>query len=170
LVLARVGGGGYRVPVTDLLHFDDFAPGQKYPCGTHTITEDEIVAFACEYDPQPQHVDPELAKQSLLGGLAASGWHVGALMMRMAVDNFLSKTASQGSPGVEELRWLKPVRPGDALRFECEVLEVRPSSKPARGFLKTRWSVWRPANDAKAGGDERVMMLVCTLMMGRKTP
>jgi acyl dehydratase len=151
--------------MTALLAFEDFAPGQSYDCGRHTISEDEIVEFAREYDPQPQHTDPEAAKQSILGGLAASGWHVGALMMRMAVDNFLNKTTSQGSPGVEELRWLKPVRPGDALAFKCEVLETRPSSKPHRGFLKTRWSVWRAA-PGKPGGEEQVMMLVCSLMMG----
>jgi acyl dehydratase len=149
--------------MTVLIHFDDFAAGQKYDCGEHTITEAEIVEFAHEFDPQPQHLDPEAAKQSLLTGLAASGWHIGALMMRMTVDNFLSKTASQGSPGVEELRWLKPVRPGDRLRFEAEILETRPSSKPTRGFLKARWSVWRPA----PAGEERVMMLICSLMMAR---
>lgn len=148
--------------MSDLIHFEDFAPGQHYDCGEHTITEAEMVEFAREFDPQPQHLDPEAAKKSLLGGLAASGWHVGGLMMRMAVDNFLSKTTSQGSPGVEELRWLKPVRPGDRLSFDCDVLEVRPSSKPHRGFLKTRWSVWRHG----ATGDEQVMMLVCSLMMG----
>jgi acyl dehydratase len=148
--------------MSGLIHFEDFAPGQVYDAGEHTITEDEIVEFAREYDPQPQHLDAHAAKHSLLGGLAASGWHVGALMMRMAVDNFLSKTASQGSPGVEELRWLKPVRPGDRLRFTCEILETRPSSKPHRGFLKARWTVTR------APGDERVLTLVCSLMMGTR--
>ena len=150
--------------MTQPLHFEDFAPGQVYDAGEHTITEAEIVEFAREFDPQPQHLDPEAAKQSLLGGLAASGWHVGALTMKMMVDNFLSRTTSQGSPGVEELRWLKPVRPGDRLMFDCEVLETRSSSKPHRGFLKARWTVRRTG----ATGDERVMMLVCTLMMGTR--
>src|ERR1041385_8890520 len=122
--------------MTARIYFEDFAAGQVYDCGTHTLTADEIVEFAREYDPQPQHIDPEAAKKSLLGGLAASGWHIGALMMRMAVDNFLNNTSSMGSPGVEELRWLKPARPGDVLRFDCEVLETKPSSKPTRGFLK----------------------------------
>ena len=155
---------------TDRLAFEDFAAGQTYDCGMHTITESEIVEFAREYDPQPQHLDAEAAKHSLLGGLAASGWHVGALMMRMAVDNFLNKTTSQGSPGIEELRWLKPVRPGDRLHFVCEVLETKPSSKPTRGFLKARWSVYRPPPDQGTDGEERVLMLVCTLMMGTRGP
>ncbi len=150
--------------MTQLIAFEDFAAGQSYDCGTHTITESEIVEFAREYDPQPQHIDPEAAKHSLLGGLAASGWHVGALTMQHMVENFLNNTTSQGSPGVEELRWLKPVRPGDRLRFVCDVLETRASSKPTRGFLKARWSVLRPAQD----GEERVMTLVCTLMMGTR--
>lgn len=146
------------------LAFEDFAAGQTYDCGEHSITAGEIVAFACEYDPQPQHTNPEAAKHSLLGGLAASGWHVGALTMKHMVENWLNGTTSQGSPGVEELRWLKPVRPGDRLRFVSEILETKPSSKPTRGFLKARWSVYRAGID----GDERVMMLVCTLMMATR--
>ena len=146
--------------MADLIHFDDFAAGQVFDAGEHTITEAEIVAFAREYDPQPQHLDTHAAKNSLLGGLAASGWHVGAITLRMMVDNFLSKTTSLGSPGVEELRWLKPVRPGDRLKFVCEILETKPSSKPTRGFLKARWTVAR--------GEERVMMLVCSLMMATR--
>lgn len=146
--------------MTTPIYFDDFTAGQKFACGEHTITEAEIVEFAREYDPQPQHTDPQAAKQSLLGGLAASGWHVGAIAMRLMVDNFLSKTASQGSPGVEELRWLKPVRPNDRLRMEAEVLDTRPSESKPRGFVRMRWTMLRQ-------GDERVMTVVTTLMMGR---
>jgi acyl dehydratase len=149
--------------MSDPLYFDDFVVGQEFACGEHTITADEIVEFAREYDPQPQHTDPEAAKQSMLGGLAASGWHLGAIAMRLMVDNLLSRSASLGSPGVEELRWLKPVRPNDRVRMEAEVLETRGSeSKPTRGFVRMRWTMFRVGS----GGDDRVMMVVTTLMMG----
>lgn len=145
----------------DLLTFDDFAPGQKFACGEHTITEDEIVEFAHAYDPQPQHTDPEAAKHSMLGGLAASGWHLGALAMRLVVDNLLARSASLGSPGCEELRWLKPVRPGDRLRMEAEVLDTRASENKPRGFVRMRWTMWR----GPESNNERVMTIVTTLMM-----
>ena len=98
--------------------------------------------FARKFDPQPFHVDEAAAKQSMFGGLIASGWHTCALAMRMMCDAYLLDAASMGSPGVEEIRWLKPVRPGDTLRVRCIVLEARPlESKPHVGLVRNRWEV-----------------------------
>ena len=120
------------------LHFEDFEPGQVYELGTRTVTESEIVAFAREWDPQPFHVDPEAAKESVFGGLIASGWHTGAMWMRMYVDTMLG-SAARGSPGIEELRWLAPVRPGDTLSGRLTVLETTPSAtRPDRGTIRIR--------------------------------
>jgi acyl dehydratase len=151
--------------VTGLLHYEDFAAGQVYDLGTHTMTQDEIVAFAREFDPQPQHLDPEAAKHSILGGLAASGWHLCALAMRMIVEGLLARAASLGAPGVEEVQWRRPVLACDCLRAELEVLETRGSSRPERGFVRVRLSMHRAAKDAP---EERVMMFVSTIMIGRR--
>ena len=121
------------------LTFDDFAPGQEYELGSVTVTQDEIVQFAHRYDPQAFHVDPEAAKESVFGGLIASGWHTGAMWMRLYVDSMLGSSAGQGSPGVEELRWLAPVRPGDTLSGRLTVLETTPSERrPDRGTVRIR--------------------------------
>ena len=118
--------------------FDDFAAGQVYELGSRTVTEDEIVDFARQWDPQTFHVDPEAAKESVFGGLIASGWQTGAIWMRMYVDTMLG-TAARGSPGIEELRWLAPVRPGDTLTGRLTVLEATPSAtKPDRGTIRIR--------------------------------
>ena len=120
------------------LHFEDFESGQVYELGTRTVTETEIVAFAREWDPQPFHTDPEAAKGSVFGGLIASGWQTGAMWMRMYVDTMLG-TAARGSPGIEELRWLVPVRPDDTLSGRLTVLEVTPSAtRPDRGTIRIR--------------------------------
>ena len=120
------------------LHFEDFEPGQVYELGTRPVTESEIVAFAREWDPQPFHTDPEAAKESVFGGLIASGWHTGAMWMRMYVDTMLG-SAARGSPGIEELRWLAPVRPGDTLSGRLTVLEATPSAtRPDRGTIRIR--------------------------------
>jgi acyl dehydratase len=150
--------------MTDLLHFEDFAAGQIYPLGTHILTPEEIIAFAREFDPQPQHLDPEAAGKSMLGGLAASGWHLCALAIRMIVDGLFSRAASLGAPGVEEVQWRRPVRVGDALRLEAEVLETRISSRPDRGYVRMRFNMWRAS---ETGESERVMMFVSTAMLGR---
>ena len=119
------------------LYWEDFEPGRTIELGTRTVTEDEIVAFAREWDPQPFHVDPEAAKGSPFGGLIASGWHTGAMWMRMYVDSLLEGTAAMGSPGIEELRWLAPVRPGDTLTGRLTVLETTPSERrPDRGTVR----------------------------------
>ncbi len=121
------------------LYFDDFAPGQVLELGSVTVTEDEIVEFARRFDPQPFHVDPDAAKESVFGGLIASGWHTGAMWMRLYVDAMLGGASSHGSPGIEELRWLAPVRPGDTLAGRLTVLETTPSERrPDRGTVRIR--------------------------------
>jgi acyl dehydratase len=118
--------------------FEDFAAGQVYELGSRTVTEDELVEFATQWDPQPFHVDPEAAKDSVFGGLIASGWHTGAMWMRMYVDTMLG-SAARGSPGIEELRWLAPVRPGDTLTARLTVLDATPSAtRPDRGTIRIR--------------------------------
>ena len=121
------------------LYFEDFEPGRVYELGSHTVTEQEIVAFGRAWDPQPFHVDPEAAESSPFGGLIASGWHTGSLWMRLYVDSMLGSAAAMGSPGIEELRWLAPVRPGDTLTARLVVLETTPSERhPGRGTLRSR--------------------------------
>ena len=121
--------------------FEDFAAGQVYELGNRTVTEDELVDFARQWDPQPFHVDPEAAKDSVFGGLIASGWQTGAIWMRMYVDTMLG-SAARGSPGIEELRWLAPVRPGDTLSGRLTVLEATPSDRdPTRGTVRIRGEV-----------------------------
>jgi acyl dehydratase len=122
-------------------YLDDFKPGDalEFP-GSHTFTRDEIVAFARQYDPQPFHLDEEAAKRSIYGGLIASGWQTVGVTFRLAVEGLIGRTASMGSPGVDEIRWLRPVRPGDTVRVRAEVLEVRPSqSRPDRGIIRVRY-------------------------------
>lgn len=126
--------------MSDTMYFEDFVVGSRRELGSRLITEDEIVSFATQYDPQPFHVDKEAAKKSIYGGLISSGWMTCAVMMRMLVDNMTSKSASMGSPGVDEIRWLKPVYAGDTLTVFVAVLDKRPSqSKPDRGVVHTKW-------------------------------
>ena len=118
------------------LYFEDFEEGRVFELGEKTLTKEEIVAFAREYDPQPFHVDEEAARGSAFGGLIASGWHTAAIFMRLYADAVLHRAASMGSPGVEDLRWLKPVRPGDTLSATITVLDATPSaSSPGRGTV-----------------------------------
>ena len=120
-------------------YFDDFEPGRVFELGSRTVTAEEIVAFGREFDPQPFHVDEEAAAASIFGGLIASGWHTGAMWMRLYVDALLGGAASLGSPGIEELRWLAPVRPGDTLSARLTVLEATPSERrPDRGTIRSR--------------------------------
>ncbi len=124
------------------LYWEDFTPGSSREFGGVTPTKEEIIHFARQFDPQPFHVDEEAAKRTPFGGLIASGWHTAGLAMRMACDAFWLRAASLGSPGVENLRWTKPVRPGDTLTVRLTVLEARPlQSKPGVGLLKNRWEV-----------------------------
>ena len=117
-------------------YFEDFAVGQTFNLGSRKLEADEIVAFAREYDPQPFHTDERAAAATPFGGLIASGWHTAAVFMRLYCDGLLNDTASLGAPGVDELRWLHPVRPGDTLTGSLTVLETRPSStRPNRGTI-----------------------------------
>jgi acyl dehydratase len=121
------------------IHLDDLAPGQVYPLGRRTLSRDEIVAFARDWDPQPFHLDEAGGEASIYGGLIASGWHTVCVFMRLFADGLLNRAAALGSPGVDEVRWLRPVRPGDILEARVEILEVRPSrSRPDRGTVRAR--------------------------------
>ena len=121
-------------------YFEDFAPGQDIDLGTRTVTEEEIVAFAREYDPQPFHVDRDAAAHSIYGGVIASGWHTCGMMMRMVVDGLLNRSASMGSPGLDGVRWLAPVRAGDTLNVRYQTVQVKASrSKPDRGVVWSKW-------------------------------
>ncbi len=117
-------------------YFEDFHPGDVLPIGERQITKDEIIEYASVYDAQPFHTDEEAAKKLMLGGLSASGWHTACVIMRMNYDSWLNETASLGAPGIDELRWVKPVRPGDRLRGRLEILDARVSkSRPQVGLV-----------------------------------
>ena len=123
-------------------YLEDFRPGEEFEIGTTTVSRDEIVDFGRRYDPQPFHVDEEAARQSIYGGLIASGWHTAAMMMRVVVDGLVKGTVTMGSPGTDEIRWLKPVRPGDTLSVKAHILDVVPSrSKADRGHVRSRYEV-----------------------------
>lgn len=124
------------------LYWEDFTPGRVFELGSVTVSEDEILDFGRRFDPQPFHTDPEAAAESPFGGLIASGWHTGSLWMRLYVDAVLADSDSRGSPGVEEVRWRAPVRPGDTLSGRVEVVDAQPSSKdPTRGTVFTESSM-----------------------------
>ena len=126
-----------------MLYLEDFEPDQVIELGSRSVTKEEIIAFAKQYDPQPFHIDEEAAVDTIYGGIIASGWHTVCLFMRLLVDGLLSNAASMGSPGVDEVRWLKPVRPGDVLTARGVVHEVIPSrSKPDRGVLRTTYEMF----------------------------
>jgi acyl dehydratase len=121
------------------LTFEDFPAGHFGTYGPRRVTREEILAFAAEFDPQPMHLDEAAASRSMLQGLSASGWHLCSIMMRMMFDGFIGRTASLGSPGVNELRWLAPLRPGDDLTLDVEVAEARVSrSRPSTGIVTLR--------------------------------
>jgi acyl dehydratase len=124
-------------------YFEDFKAGEVTELGPVSVSEEEIIEFASRFDPQPFHIDPEAAKSSAFGGLIASGWHTTALFMGMFVRGILLDSASMGSPGVEEIRWTAPVRPGDRLTGRVTVTDVQPSSKnPNRGTVFTTSEVF----------------------------
>src|ERR1041384_8800300 len=118
------------------LTFEDFPPGHFGGFGPRHVTREEILAFAAEFDPQPMHLDEAAANASMLKGRSGSGWHLGSLMMRMLFDGFIGRTASLGSPGVNEMRWMSPLRPGDDLTLDVDVTEARVSkSRPETGIV-----------------------------------
>jgi acyl dehydratase len=119
-------------------YFEDYAEGAVFTAGAMPVTEADIIDFARKYDPQEMHTDPEAASRGYFGGLIASGWHTGAMMMRLFADNFLSPVSSVASPGLDELRWLKPVRPGDVLSLRVTILQTRRSrSRPEQGIVRS---------------------------------
>jgi acyl dehydratase len=137
-------------------YFEDYVPGLTVDCGSFTMSEEDIVAFAVKYDPQPFHVDPVGAKEGPFAGLIASGWHTTSMMMRQLVDHWISPESSLGAAGIDEIRWPKPVRPGDTLHVQATILERRRSaSKPDRGIIKTRAELTNQDGDV-------VMTLIAT--------
>lgn len=129
-------------------YFDDFRPGETIHLGTVPISEEEIITFARQFDPQPFHVDPEAAARSRFGGLIASGWQTTGLFMRLYARTVLNTTVSLGSPGVDQIRWPNPVRPGDRLAGRWTVLECRPSrSRPDRGVIRSRGEMFNQNGD-----------------------
>ncbi len=124
------------VPIKER-YFEDYQAGEVLEGGHHLVTREEIVAFASRYDPQPFHLDDAAGRDSIYGGLIASGWMTCSIVMRMLVDHVMSAVSSMGSPGIDELRWLRPVRPGDRLRVRVTVTEAhRSSSRPDRGIIR----------------------------------
>jgi acyl dehydratase len=123
-----------------MIWWEDFKVGERSEMGRHTFSAEEIVAFAKQFDPQPFHTDPEAARASAFGGLIASGWHTCAIGMRLMVEQYIGRTVSLGSPGIEDIRWFKPVRAGDTLTYSRTVTESRASaSRAGVGLVKHRW-------------------------------
>ena len=144
------------------LHWEDFKLGAVAVYGPRLVTREEIVAFAAEFDPQPMHLDEAAASATMLGGLGASGWHTCCLLMRMIADGFMLDSSSMGGPGIEEVRWLKPLRPGTRIRIRSTVLESRASnSRPEMGLVKFLFEMLDEA-------DATLTTLSTTLMFGRR--
>ena len=124
-------------------YWEDFTPGRVFETATRTLSEEDIVRFAREYDTQTYHTDAEVARSSPFGGLIASGWQTASVGMRLMCDCYLLETSCVGSPGMDELRWTKPVRPGDTLRMRSTVIEAKPSGKqPNRGTVQFHWEIF----------------------------
>jgi acyl dehydratase len=153
---------GDMMPGPAPLYLEDLAVGQTFRSGTVTVDPVRLKAFASEFDPQPFHLDEQAAGASLFGGLVASGWHTAALSMRLLVEGELRVAGGLVGAGVEDLRWPRPVRPGDTLRVESEVLEVRPSrSRPDRGIVRVR-------STTLDQDDRPVMVQVASLIVPRR--
>jgi len=145
-------------------YWEDMPVGSTRDLGSITPTAEEIVAFATQFDPQPFHLDEEAAKQSVFGGLCASGWHTCSMAMRLMVTNFLLESSSQGSPGLENIKWLKPVFPGDTLRLQHTVVESRPMTKRLDvGLVRTVWAMFNQRG-------EQVLHMEGYGMFRRRTP
>ena len=135
--------------MADITYFwEDMAVGQVRDLGTISPSREEIIAFASQFDPQPFHLDDAAGEASVFGGLCASGWHTCAMAMRLMVTNFLSQTSSLGSPGLENIRWTKPVYPGDTLRLQSSVLETKPMGRrPDVGMTRNLWEMFNQHGD-----------------------
>jgi acyl dehydratase len=146
------------------LYWEDFNTGRVFEGGPRRVTRDEIVEFAAEFDPQPFHLDEAAARASMFGGLAASGWHGCCILMRMIVDAFVGNSSSMGAPGIDEVKWLVPIRPDDQLSLRATVLDTRASqSKPDRGFVKFSFELFN-------GSGARVLAMTTSMMYGRRNP
>jgi acyl dehydratase len=147
----------------EMLYLEDLKPGLRFTTHSHPLTEDEIMAFARQYDPQPFHIDPLAARHSFFGGLAASGWHTAAITMRLQVESGLPLAGGMIGASVE-LSWPRPTRPGDSLHVESEILEVTPSrSKPDRGFITLK-------SETKNQKGEVVQLQTSKLLVWRRKP
>ena len=136
--------------MSDLLHYEDFPEGHVIPLGTYHLSKEEVIAYAREWDPQPFHLDEEAAKNSVLGGLAASGWQSSAILVRLAVDAYANTSAAMASSGMEEAKWLKPVYAGETLTGRATVLSRRVSAKrPEMGILKMKFELMTTAGEPK---------------------
>jgi acyl dehydratase len=145
------------------LAFQDFTPGRVFEHGPRRLPRDEMIAFAAEFDPQPMHLDETAARQTMLGGLSASGWYLCCILMRMCVDAFVGRSSSMGAPGVEEVRWILPVRPDDELSLRATVLDTRASkSRPEMGFVRFQFELFNAQG-------QRVMTLTTSLMLALRT-
>lgn len=147
-----LSGPGHTVErvVSDLLYYEDFQVGQVIAFGTYHLTREEVIAFAREFDPQPFHLDEAAAKASPLGGLSASGWHSSAILIRLATDAYINKSAAMASNSMEEAKWLKPVFAGETLRGQVTFLSRRRSaSRPEMGILKCRWELFNDRGERK---------------------
>jgi acyl dehydratase len=145
-------------------YFEDFAVGQTFGSGRRRIEAERIKSFAAEFDPQPFHLDDEAARATMFRGLAASGWHTAALTMRLLVESELRPAGGIIGGRIEELHWPRPVRPGDELRVESEVLEVRPSnSRPDQGLIKVRTTTLNQ-------NGEPVQIFIANLFVPRRPP
>ena len=155
----------FTTPIQDR-YFKDYVPGEVHEFGKIEVEESEMIEFARRFDPQPFHTDPVAAKQSIFGGLIASGWYTASMAMRLLVDNYISRVASLGSPGVDELRWREPVRPGDTLSIRITVLESKLSrSKRNQGTIRSYIEVSEPVsgsrNDLERNGNVPVSRQEC---------
>ena len=143
-------------------HFEDFAVGDTEEFGNYITSQDDIIEFATEFDPQPFHIDPEAAKEHFFGGIIASGWHTGSMLMRMIVDHQVGNSSSMGSPGMDELRWISPVRPGEHLKAQSEVLQLTPHKyKNDRGFVKFKHTVLTHEGEVK-------MTMISSILFGKR--
>jgi acyl dehydratase len=141
------------------LTYEDFQPGQVFPLGPKHVTAEEIIEFASEFDPQPMHLDEAAGRASILGGLAASGWHTSAMFMRMMCDSYLLDTESEGAPGIDFMDWKKPVLAGDTLSGRSIVLESRNMrSRPGIGIVKFRHEVKNQHDELVCLGENATMI------------
>lgn len=147
--------------MTESYAFEDFEAGRSFPLATRKVTAEEIIDFACEFDPQPMHLSEEAGRASILGGLSASGWHTASLFMRMMFDGWLSRSTSEGSPGIDVMEWKKPVLAGDTLSGRSTVLEARLlRTRPGIGLVRFRHEVENQRGELVMRGENPIMMRI----------